>query len=103
MFYKMIEKARDVWFASNECTIVSIVEYIEMKGKMRDAQIDAIKTYLFLKIGCGSRSLAELFCAGRFNTMDLESVEISNHLRQYLRENSAAAALFEYACLEMGM
>ncbi len=32
---------------------------------MRDAQIDAIRTYLFLKIACNNRPLCELYASGR--------------------------------------
>ena len=47
MFYKMIERKRDEWYASDDCTVGSMIGYIEQTGQMRDAQIDAIKTYLF--------------------------------------------------------
>ena len=47
MFYKLIEKKRDEWFTSPDCTVKDIIRYIERKGKMRDAQIDAIKTFLY--------------------------------------------------------
>ena len=100
MFYKMIENARDRWYASAECTIKSMTDYIESKGMLRDAQINAIKTYLFLKISCESRPLADLFSEGKFNTLDLENVEISNTIHRYLEQNTAAAALFEYSCLK---
>lgn len=100
MFYKMIENARDRWYDSPECTIVSIIDYIESKGMMRDAQIDAIKTYLYLKICCENKALVDLFCDGEFNTLNLETVEISSVARRYLETNTAAAALFEYACLK---
>lgn len=55
-----IENARDRWYASAECAIKSMTDYIESKGMLRDAQINAIKTYLFLKISCESRPLADL-------------------------------------------
>ena len=55
MFYKMIENARNKWYTSPECTITSMMEYIESRGMLRDAQIGAIKTYLFLKISCESK------------------------------------------------
>lgn len=100
MFYKMIENARNRWYVSAECTIKSMTDYIESKGMLRDAQINAIKTYLFLKISCESRPLADLFSEGKFNTLDLENVEISNTIRRYLEQNTAAAALFEYSCLK---
>ncbi len=100
MFYKMVENASNRWYASAECTITSMVDYIESKGMLRDVQISAIKTYLFLKIACESRPLADLFSEGKFNTLDLDSVEISNTVRRYLEQNPAVAALFEYSCLK---
>lgn len=96
----MIENARNRWYTSPECTITSIIDYIESRGMLRDAQIGAIKTYLFLKISCESRPLADLFSEGKFNTLDLDSAEISNTTRRYLEQNTAAAALFEYSCLK---
>lgn len=100
MFYKMITNKRDQWLASPKCKVKEIITYIQEKGQMRDAQIDAIKTYLFLKIVCGSRPLAELFCQGAFNTLDLDEVELSVKGRDYLDTHPAAAALFEYAHLQ---
>lgn len=100
MFYKMIERARDRWYASAECTANDLVDYMVKQGQMRDAQIDAIKTYLYLKIACESRPLAELFRQGTFNTLSLDDVELSSKVREYLCTHQAAAALFEYACLK---
>lgn len=71
MFYQMITNARNRWLASSDCVIKNLIAYIETAGQMRDAQIDAIKTYLFLKIGCDCKPLALLFQEGRFNTLDL--------------------------------
>ena len=56
MFYKMIENKCKEWYNSENCTVRNLIEYIEKTGQMRDAQIEAIKVYLFLKIGC------ELLC-----------------------------------------
>lgn len=52
MFYQLIQKKRDLWFQSSDCTVLYLVDYIYQRGMLRDAQIDAIKTYLFLKIAC---------------------------------------------------
>jgi len=100
MFYQMITNARNRWFASSECTAQGIIAYIEKANQMRDAQIDAIKTYLYLKIACGCAPLAKLFCQGAFNTLDLEQEELSAKTRTFLLSHPAAAALFEYACLK---
>ena len=100
MFYKMIEDKRNQWLSSAECTITSLIDYIVKTGQMRDAQIEAIKTYLFLKIACGSKSLATLFRNGAFNSLDLSEIELSQSTREYLLVHPAAAALFEYACMK---
>lgn len=99
MFYKMIEAKRNEWLASETCTVKAVIDYIVKTGQMRDAQVEAIKTYLFLKIACSCKPLAELFCEGAFNTLDLDDSEVSHSTREYLKVNKAAAALFEYACL----
>ena len=66
---------------------------------MRDAQIEAIKIYLFLKIACGNRPLWKLFIEGRFNSLDFNSMELTVEARKVLTTNKAAAALMEYSLL----
>ncbi len=100
MFYQMITNARDRWFSSPACTAREVMKYIEQTNQMRDAQVDAIKTYLFLKIACGCVPLSQLFCQGTFNTLNLEQEEISTSVRDFLEDHPDAAALFEYACLK---
>lgn len=100
MFYKMIENKRNQWLSSPDCTITSLIDYIVKTGQMRDAQIEAIKTYLFLKIACEGKPLATLFKKGAFNTLDLDALELSQSTRDYLISHPSAAALFEYACMK---
>ncbi len=100
MFYKMIENKCKEWYNSNDCTVKTLIEYIEKTGQMRDAQIKAIKVYLFLKIRCESKPLEVLFRNGKFNTINLNDIELSTSTREYLNNNPAAAALFEYSCLK---
>ena len=99
MFYKMIENKCTQWYESERCTVKNLIEYIEKTGQMRDAQIEAIKVYLFLKIACECKPLTQLFRQGFFNSIDLNEIELSKSTREYLFQNPAAAALFEYACL----
>ena len=99
MFYKMIENKCTQWYESERCTVKNLIEYIEKKGQMRDVQIEAIKVYLFLKIACECKPLTQLFRQGFFNSIDLNDIELSKSTREYLFQNPAAAALFEYACL----
>lgn len=95
----MIENKCTQWYESERCTVKNLIEYIEKTGQMRDAQIEAIKVYLFLKIACECKPLTQLFRQGFFNSIDLNEIELSKSTREYLFQNPAAAALFEYACL----
>lgn len=97
MFYKMIENKCKKWYNSSQCTVRNLIEYIEKTGQMRDAQIEAIKVYLFLKIGCECKPLEFLFRNGCFNSINLNDIELSTATREYLEENPAATALFEYS------
>ena len=99
MFYKMIENKCKEWYSSKQCTVHNLIEYIEKTEQMRDAQIEAIKVYLFLKIACECKPLEYLFRYGCFNSINLNDVELSTSSREYLEENPAATALLEYACL----
>lgn len=47
MFYELINNKRNEWLQSANCTVRPMLQYIEQRGMMRDAQIEAIKTYLF--------------------------------------------------------
>lgn len=100
MFYKMIEKKCEEWYNSELCTVKNIIEYILKTGQMRDAQIEAIKIYLFLKIYCSCKPLEFLFRQGEFNSIDLNEIELSTATRKYLEQNSAATALFEFSRLK---
>ncbi|MCF2582811.1 DEAD/DEAH box helicase family protein [Bacteroides caecigallinarum] len=99
MFYRLIQKKCDEWMKSPDCTIRELIQYIYRRNKMRDAQIEAIKIYLFLKIACGNRPLWKLFIEGRFNSLDFNSMELTVEARKVLTTNKAAAALMEYSLL----
>ena len=100
MLYKMITKARDYWFASNDCTVKELVNYMYDKGEMRDSQIDAIKTYLFLKIKCQNKPLYQCMIDGLFNSeIDISQLELKDSTKNILRTQKEALALYEYSCL----
>ena len=100
MYYKLIEKKRNEWFASGDCPVRELVRYMQERGKMRDAQIEAIRTYLFLLIRCGNKPLWQLFSSGVFNTLDLQETELRQHTREYMLAHPAAQALYEYSVLK---
>ena len=100
MFYRMIKESRNRWLSLPDCPVSTLLLYIEEKGQMRDAQIEAIKTYLFLKIACDNRPLVDLFASGCFNNMNIGALEATDELKGFLHANPAAAALYEYSALK---
>ena len=97
MFYQLIQKKRDLWFQSSDCTVLYLVDYIYQRGMLRDAQIDAIKTYLFLKIACQGKPLWQLFAEVEFNETDVDAEEINAEARDVMTKNPAALALYQYS------
>ena len=97
MFYQLIEKKRNEWLASKDCSITALLHYIEQRGMMRDAQLEAIKTYLFLKIACQNQPLWQLFVNGYFNDTNIGQIELTEAARQIFSTNKAAVALFQYS------
>ena len=103
MFYNIITNKRNEWLSHANCPALPLITYIEQKGKMRDAQVDAIKTYLYLKIECQNLPLAVLFKQGKFNTLshdDIDNMQLSAVARRVFKESPAAVALYEFASLK---
>ena len=99
MFYKIIERKRNEWLNSTSCVVSELISYIERQHKMRDAQIESIKTYLFLKIECENLPLWQLFASGKFNSTNVDDLEVNKATREILDNNPAALALWEYASI----
>lgn len=100
MFYRQITRARDIWYSSKDCKVNELINYMQTQNVLRDAQIEAIKTYLFLKIACDNKPLCQLFYDGAFNAFDIDTLDnepISQHLRDFLKANKGALAFYEYA------
>lgn len=102
MFYPIITKTRDTWFSAKDCPIKELIAYMHNKNALRDAQIEAIKTYLYLKIKCQNKPLWQLFYEGHFSTLSLfELYQTLNanayDFIDYLQSNKAALSLYEIA------
>ena len=97
MFYSIIQSKRDEWYNSKDCTVKELINYIVETDELRDAQIDAIKTYLFLKIKCNNLPLWKLFYEGTFNTLNVDDLEIKQPLKNFFIENPCALSLYQYA------
>lgn len=98
MFHELIKKICDEWYQSDDCKIKNIINYIVNQDKLRDAQIESIKLYLFFKIYCKNQSLERLFTEGYFlQNIDLDELPISAKLNKFLQENASARQLYEIA------
>lgn len=96
MFYSTIQEKTQKWVASQDCPVAPLLGYIRSKGALRETQVAAIETYLFLKIEGGGRRLSELFSEGFFNdTASLPKARISQLARDRFMADPAALALYQ--------
>ena len=98
MLNNLIAARVDAWFRREDCPARHIVAHIEQAGHLRRPQIEAIKTYLFLKIEGQNRPLADLFCDGSLIPNEaLATLHISQKAREHLEADPAARTLFAFA------
>ena len=103
MLNNIIKQKTDIWLQSDECKIKSLFEYIRNNENLRETQISAIETYLFLKIKGQNKPLWQLFSEGFFiNGTELSKLNINEKTRKYLADHIDALALYDFACLENG-
>src|ERR1035437_4728022 len=96
MFYSIIQEKTHKWVTSATCPVAPLLAYIRQRAALRETQIAAIETYLFLKIEGRGLSLAKLFSAGFFNRAeDLAQARISQIARDRFTADPAALALFQ--------
>ncbi|MCI8273162.1 MAG: DEAD/DEAH box helicase family protein [Clostridia bacterium] len=96
MFHGLIKKISNQWYESDNCKVKNIINYIISQNNLRDAQIEAIKLYMFFKIYCKNKSLSELFSEGYFlQNINLDELPISKKLYDFLINNVAARQLYE--------
>lgn len=98
MLQSLIRKQTLAWLQAPDCPIRPVMDYIQKKGEFRDAQVEAIEAYLFLKIKGENKPLAQLMREGFFNEeINLAPLPISQITRDNLNANPAAMALFQFA------
>jgi type III restriction enzyme len=103
MLNNIIKQKTDTWLRSDDCKIKSQIGYIRNKGNLRDTQVSAIETYLFLKIEGQNKPLWKLFSEGFFiNGTELSKLNINETTRKYLVDNKDAFALYDFACQKNG-
>jgi type III restriction enzyme len=103
MLHSIIQEKKNEWLQSEDCTILELLKYIRNKGQLRDTQIEAIETYLFLKIQGQNKPLWQLFSEGFFTKgTDLSKLNINQIAREVLTSKKEAFALFELARTKNG-
>ncbi len=102
MLGQKIIALKNKWLALPSCQVSSLLGYIRAQNKLREAQIEAIEIYLFLKIVGDNKPLGQLFSEGFFTpaTVD-EDTPLTVAARQYLTEHSVARALYYFSCEEI--
>ncbi len=97
MIDKLLSKLKNQWLHSGNCSVDGLLNYIRQQGKLRDAQIEAIETYLFLKIKGDNKPLWQLFSEGFFNEpCDFAKLNINQTARAYLQSHTNALALYQF-------
>lgn len=98
MLNQIIRNKTIQWLHSQDCAITELINYIKNKGELRDTQIEAIETFLFLKIKGENKPLWELFSNGFFtNGTDLSKLNINQEAREYLENNKSAFSLYDFS------
>ena len=103
MLFNLILIKKNQWLNSSECNIKYLIDYIRTKDQLRETQIEAIETYLFLKIKGENKPLWVLFSEGFFinNHQDLSKLNINQQAREFLENNISARALFEFSRMKV--
>mgnify|MGYP000109053130 CR=1 FL=1 len=98
MLNKIIRNKTNQWLQSPDCSVNELINYIKEKGELRDTQVEAIETFLFLKIQGENKPLWQLFSEGFFSTgADLTKLNINQNTRDFLSNNKDALSLFDFA------
>ena len=98
MLNDIISTKKNQWLQSPDCTITGLIGHIKSADKLRTPQIEAIETYLFLKIEGKNKPLWQLFSEGFFNqVIDLNALNINQIARDYFLQNTNALALYQFA------
>ncbi|MFZ5923205.1 MAG: hypothetical protein ACOYY3_19340 [Chloroflexota bacterium] len=102
MIYSLIHANKEHWIQSDQCAVKGLLNYIRDNGQLRDAQIKAIETYLFLKLAGENKPLAQLFAEGFFfNGLDVSKLPLTAKARDMLETNVAARSLYQFSRLQV--
>lgn len=98
MLDELIAGKKKQWLEADSCPVKGMLDYMKKQGRLREPQVEAIATYLFLKIAGDNKPLWRLFAENFFTPdLDLARLKLSEATRQFLRENEAARALYAFS------
>ena len=101
MLNELITRKKNQWLKFETCPINALSSYIRKQGHLREPQVEAIETYLYLKIEGGNKPLWELFSENFFTSkIDLNKLNINQETRKFLRKNTNARALYNLSILK---
>jgi superfamily II DNA or RNA helicase len=98
MLHQIIARHKNAWLQSPDCTVIHLLLYIKETDYFRDTQLEAIETYLFLKIAGDNKPIAQLFIDGFFIEIEANWTQgLSAQTEIYLKNNIPALALYQFA------
>ena len=98
MLNELIARKKNNWLRSGNCPVSNLLSYIRTQGYLRQPQVEALETYLYLKIEGENKPLWQLFAENFFtDDIDLKQLRVSQDTRNYLRRHPAALALYGFA------
>ena len=101
MLNELITRKKNQWLRSDTCPVNALSSYIRKQGYLRETQVEAIETYLYLKIEGSNKPLWELFSENFFtDDIDLNRLNINQETRKFLQINTNAKALYGFSTLE---
>ena len=97
MVHSVIQQAAAAWSHAQDCPLRAQLDYMRRVGGLRPVQIEAVETYLFLKVACGNRPLHEVFSSGLLNTLDPDTLRVPQAVREHLASHPDTLALLQFA------
>lgn len=98
MLFELLNIKKSQWLIDSSCQVTALLNHVRQQNKLRDTQIEAIETYLFLKIEGKNKPLWQLFSEGFFITkQDLTALHISQNIRNIFEQNKALWALYDFS------
>ena len=80
---------------SDSCSIKGLSGYLRKQGRLREPQVEALETYLYLKLEGNNKPLRQLFSENFFTPgIDLDRLNISQVTRKFFQSNRQALALY---------